>query len=72
MRNTWAAEKRDLSAGFCMEGLDFRFARIRKVTAATVTAVDEIKRLILQRGGCIFSYHSLLMHLDVPEELKES
>lgn len=47
MRNTWAAEQRDLSAGFCKEGLDFRFVRIRKVTMATVTAVEEIKRLIL-------------------------
>lgn len=72
MRNTWAAEQRDLSAGFCKEGLDFRFVRIRKVTMATVTAVEEIKRLILQRGGCTFSYHSLLIHLDVPEELKEN
>lgn len=39
---------------------------------ATVTAVEEIKELILQIGGCAFFQHSFLMQLYVPQEVKEN
>lgn len=39
---------------------------------AAGTAVEEIKELILQIGGCTFSERSFLMQLYVPEALKEN